>query len=125
MSGRRRRYPKRSEVEGPPPNYGAESGDSEAEESSDDLVITDSDDTDNVDNERSDRSCRVDLPSLRVERGSSEDVVIPRQATQVISIKLQPGDKVTKHKVNRMFKEKKLSEPSEIRYVCILKGCLH
>ena len=39
MSSRRRRYPKRSEVEGPPPNYGVESGDeSEQEESSSDEV---------------------------------------------------------------------------------------
>ena len=81
MSGRRRRrYPKRAEHEGPPPNYGAESCDSDVEESSDGVeVVTDSEDTDHNDTTMKDMRCRVDLPSLRVERGSSEDVAIPRK----------------------------------------------
>ena len=84
MSSRRRRYPKRSEVEGPPPNYGVESGDdSEQEESSSDeveeVVTDDSEESGQSDMVRTGKECRVALPSLRVERGSSEDVVVPRQ----------------------------------------------
>ena len=33
------------------------------------------------------RECRVDLASLRVERGSSEDVVVPRQVVAVVFTK--------------------------------------
>merc|ERR1719318_151519 len=66
---------------------------------------------------RTGKECRVDLPSLRVERGSSEDVVVPRQATQAIYIKVQVGGKLTKEKVTRMLREKKLSEPAEIRFM--------
>jgi len=107
------------EVEGPPPNYGVESGnDSEQEVSSSDEVeevLTDeSEDSNQSDMVRTGKECRVDLPSLRVERGSSEDVVVPRQVTQAIYIKMQVGGKLTKEKVTRMLK-KKLSEPAEIR----------
>ena len=69
-------------MEGPPPNYGVESGDDSESESSDDVdeVLTDeSEDSEQSDMVRTGKECRVDLPSLRVERGSSEDVVVPRQ----------------------------------------------
>ena len=38
------------------------------------------------------------------------------QATQAIYIKMQVGGKLTKEKVTRMLREKKLSEPAEIRF---------
>ena len=86
MSSRRRRYPKRSEVEGPPPNYGGkeeESEESEDEESIDSLdVDSDSEDTDMEDvvmTIKDCRPCKVDLPNLRVERGKSQDVEVPRE----------------------------------------------
>ena len=69
-------------MEGPPP--GVESGDdSKQEESSSDEgeeVLTDeSEDSNQSDMVRTGKECRVDLPSLRVERVSSEDVLIPPQ----------------------------------------------
>ena len=36
---------------------------------------------------RTGKEYRVDLPSLRVERGSSEDVVVPRQVEAVVFTK--------------------------------------
>ncbi len=68
-------------MEGPP---GVESGDdSKREESSSDEgeeVLTDeSEDSNQSDMVRTGKECRVDLPSLRVERRSSEDVLVPRQ----------------------------------------------
>ena len=39
------------------------------------------------------------------------------QATQAICIKMQVGGKVTKETVTRILREKKLSEPAEIRFV--------
>jgi len=124
-------------VEGPPP--GVESGDaSKQEESSSDEVeevLTDeSEDSNQSDMFRTGKECRVDLPSLRVERRSSEDVLVPRQeqeqsflstvgssymslqATQAICIIMQVEGMLTKEKVTRMLKEKKLSEPAEIRF---------
>ena len=90
MSSRRRRYPKRSEVEGPPPNYGVESGDeSEQEESSSDEVeegLTDErEDSNQSDMVRTGKECKVDMPSLRVERGSSEDMVVKSRDNNKIS----------------------------------------
>ena len=38
------------------------------------------------------------------------------QATQAICITMQVGVKLNKEKVTRMFREKKLSEPAEIRF---------
>ena len=76
----RRRYPKRLEVEGPPPNYGAGSDDSNGEESTDTSdEIFDSDDSSQSAMSINRKECRVDLPSLRVIRGSSEDIAIPRE----------------------------------------------
>ena len=86
MSSRRRRYPKRSEIEGPPPNYGGKEEDSEESEDEESLesldVDSDSEDTDMeevVMTIKDCRPCKVDLPNLRVERGKSEDVEVPRE----------------------------------------------
>ena len=38
------------------------------------------------------------------------------QATQAICIKMQMGVKLTKEKVTRMLREKKLLEPADIRF---------
>ena len=96
MSSRRRRYPKRSEVEGPPPNYGAveESEDSEVNtDSSDSLEESEeSEDVNQKDGIRLSRECKVVLPCLRVERGGSEDVAIPRQVG-LVEIKIERGCK--------------------------------
>ena len=121
-------------MEGPPP--GVESGDdSKQEESSSDEgeeVLTDeSEDSNQSDMVRTGKECRVDLPSLRVERGSCGcsspgrgsvtfsqycGFYMSFQATQAICIMMQVEGKLTKEKVTRMLREKKLSEPAEIRF---------
>ena len=47
-------------------------------------MTDESEDTDQSDMARTWKVCRVDLPSLMVERGSSEDVVVPRQVEAVV-----------------------------------------
>ena len=44
---------------------------------------SDSEDSNQSDMVRTGKECRVDLPSLRVERGSCEEVVVPRQVGAV------------------------------------------
>ena len=92
---------------------------------------SDSNDSNQSDMVRTGKECRVDLPSLRVERGSCGcsspgrgsvtfsqycGFYMSFQATQAICIMMQVEGKLTKEKVTRMLREKKLSEPAEIRF---------